>query len=117
MAEPGADPEFAYLTTVGRRTGARHTVELWYRRIGDTIWFLAGQRSDWIANARATPGVTVRIGLGEELAGTARIETGDDGGAAAARRALASRYQGWVEGAPLSGWAATSVALAVDLTT
>jgi deazaflavin-dependent oxidoreductase (nitroreductase family) len=91
VAEPGADPEFAYLTTVGRRTGARHTVELWYRRIGDTVWFLAGQRSDWIANARATPGVTVRIGPGELLAGTARIETGDDGGAAAARRALASR--------------------------
>ena len=40
MAE---DPEYAYLTTAGRRTGDAHIVELWYRRTDDgTVWFMAG---------------------------------------------------------------------------
>jgi deazaflavin-dependent oxidoreductase (nitroreductase family) len=108
------DPEFAYLTTTGSRTGAKHSVELWYRRLGDTAWFLAGQRSDWIANATAHPAVTIRIGSeSAELAGLARVVTGPD--ADDARRAMAARYDDWIEGQPLSGWALTATALAVDL--
>jgi deazaflavin-dependent oxidoreductase (nitroreductase family) len=112
--DPEDDPEFAYLTTTGRQTGSPHVVELWYRRIGDTVWFIAGQRSDWVANLVARPDVTVRIG-DDELAGTGRVEAGDAGGAGEARRALAARYQGWTPGRPLSGWATDGTVVAVDL--
>ena len=109
------DPEFAYLTTAGRKTGRAHTVELWYRRVGDTVWFIAGQPSDWVANLLADPAASVRIGDGTELAGTGRVEAGDAHGAARARRLLAERYQGWQQGQPLSSWATTGLAVAVDL--
>src|SRR5438477_10441564 len=109
------DPEFAYLTTIGRKTGRDHTVELWYRRIGDTVWFIAGQPSDWIANLLADDAASVRIGEGPLLTGTGRVEAGDAHGAARARRMLAERYQGWKEGQTLSGWATTGLAVAVDL--
>jgi deazaflavin-dependent oxidoreductase (nitroreductase family) len=109
------DPDFAYLTTLGRRSGRPHTVELWYRRVGDTVWFLAGQRSDWVANVAASPAAQVRIGDGPTRAGTGRVVTGDGGGAAEARRLMAARYQGWTEGEPLSTWASTATAVAVDL--
>lgn len=112
------DPEFAYLTTTGRKTGRPHTVELWYRRVGDTVWFIAGQPSDWVMNLVVTPAVTVRVGEdGDWLAGTGRVEVGDAHGAARARRLLAERYQGWTAAQPLSAWATTGMAVAVDLTT
>lgn len=103
------DPEFAYLTTTGRRTGTPHRIEIWYRRIGDVVWFLAGGRTsaDWVQNLIADPHVTIEIG-GEVLAATAFV---DDQDAPDARRALAARYQGWHEGQALSGWATGSLAV------
>ncbi len=117
MAEGAEDPDFAYLTTTGRKTGRPHTVELWYRRVGDTVWFLAGQPSDWVFNLVADPEASVRIGEGETFFGAGRIEAGDAHGAARARRLLAERYQGWREGTPLSIWATTGIAVALDIHT
>lgn len=105
------DPEYAYLTTTGRRTGAPHTVELWYRRTDDgTVWFMAGDRtSDWVRNAEADRSVRVRVGDGATLDGTAAVEEGGDD----LRRAFGARYQGWREGGELSGWARTATTIAV----
>ena len=107
------DPEFAYLTTTGRRTGEPHRIEIWYRRSGDVVWFLSGgrARSDWVKNLLADPHVTVEIG-DEVLAGTAFV---DDQDAPDARRALAARYQGWREGQALSGWATGAMAVGVRI--
>jgi deazaflavin-dependent oxidoreductase (nitroreductase family) len=107
------DHEYAYLTTTGRRTGKPHTVEIWYRRIGDVVWFLSGglHNADWVKNLQADPRATIAIGE-EVLTGTAFL---DDQAATDARRGLAARYQGWQEGEPLSGWAEHSLAVGVRL--
>lgn len=107
------DPEYAYLTTTGRRTGAPHRIEIWYRRIGDVVWFLAGggTASDWVKNVLADPRVSIEIG-DDVLTGTASV---DDQDAHEARRALAGRYQGWREGQALSGWATGSFAVGVRI--
>jgi len=107
------DPEFAYLTTIGRRTGAPHRIEIWYRRIGDVVWFLSGGRdtADWVQNVLADPNVTIEIG-DETISGTAFV---DDQDAHEARRALAARYQGWKEGQALSGWTTGSMAVGVRI--
>ena len=106
------DDEHAYLTTTGRRTGRPHTVELWYRRLGDVVWFVTDEpdRCDWLANARAHPDVTVRL-HDETYDGVARFDLDDT----EARRALAARYQGCTEGQPMSTWASSGTALAVVL--
>jgi deazaflavin-dependent oxidoreductase (nitroreductase family) len=105
------DPEYAYVTTTGRVSGRPHTVELWYRCIGDVVWFIAGggTSSDWVANLVAEPRVSVRIG-DDTFEGIASI---DDQDAPEARRALAVRYQGWREGQALSGWATTGLTVAI----
>lgn len=107
------DPDFAYLTTTGRRSGAPHRIEIWYRRIGDVMWFLAGGRtgSDWVQNLLADPHVTIEVG-DEVLRGTAFV---DDQDAPDARRALAARYQGWREGQALSEWATGALAVGVRI--
>lgn len=110
-----ADQPYAWLTTIGRRTGEPRTVELWFVLEGRTIWFLAGggEAAHWVRNAMAEPRVTVRLGQ-REHAGVARLpdRAGTEDGHA--RRAMATKYQGWREGRPLSGWAREALCVAVD---
>jgi deazaflavin-dependent oxidoreductase (nitroreductase family) len=106
---------FCYLTTAGRSTGRPHTVEIWFGLRDGTVYMLSGggHRSDWVKNLRAHPAVEVRI-RDRTFPGNARL-VGDEEEDAMARRLLASKYQRWSEGRPLSTWARTAVPVAVDL--
>ena len=55
--------KFAYLTTVGRKTGNPHTVELWFA-FADGKIFLSheGSYTDWMKNIKKTRRVRARIG-------------------------------------------------------
>jgi deazaflavin-dependent oxidoreductase (nitroreductase family) len=106
--------EFAYLTTIGRRTGREHRIEIWFGVNRGVVYMLSGggDRSDWVRNLRAKPRVRIRIG-GVERPARARVVTdaGEDG---TARRLLAAKYQSWREGAELSTWARTALVVAVE---
>lgn len=71
------EEQYCYLTTVGRRTGRRPEIEIWFAAVGDTIYLMNNGTnrppgaSDWIRNARANPPVSVRI-RGEQFAGESR---------------------------------------------
>ena len=114
---PLADTSFCYVTTSGRRTGNPHEIEIWFGwSEGRTIYLMAGggHRADWVRNMKAGPTVTVRI-ADQTFTGAARVvtEASEDG---LARRLLASKYQGWREGAEMSDWAKTALPVAIDLT-
>jgi deazaflavin-dependent oxidoreductase (nitroreductase family) len=109
------DQPFCYVTTTGRRTGRPHTIEIWFGEGEGTLYLLSGggDRSDWVRNIRKEPKVSVRIS-GQERQGVARfVEDPDEEGAA--RRLLASKYQDWQEGRPLSRWASSARVVAIDL--
>jgi deazaflavin-dependent oxidoreductase (nitroreductase family) len=110
-----ADLDFCYLTTVGRRTGLERTIEIWFALEEDVLYMLSGggDRSDWVRNLQRNPRVSVRLGTSTRP-GNARI-VDDSDEEAHARRLLAGKYQGWREGKRLSGWARTSLPVAVDL--
>lgn len=118
MQLPGgaADQAYVWLTAVGRRSGLARTVELWYGLAGSTLYFLAGggKSAGWVQNSLAAQSVSVRIAGGTYRGRARPVEPGtaENG---AARRLLATKYQGWSEGRPLSGWARTSFCLALDL--
>lgn len=69
-----ASAPYAYLTTIGRRTGHPHRIEIWFATQDGRVYLLAGgrDRSDWVRNLQANPQVTVEIG-DESHAGIARI--------------------------------------------
>jgi deazaflavin-dependent oxidoreductase (nitroreductase family) len=106
---------FCYVTTTGRRTGRSHTIEIWFGERDGSLYLLSGggDRSDWVRNIRDEPRVSVRVG-DRVRPGVARL-VDDPGEQIAARRLLASRYQGWQEGQPLSRWASTALVVAIDL--
>jgi deazaflavin-dependent oxidoreductase (nitroreductase family) len=115
-----ADLDFSNLTTTGRKSGLPRTIEIWFAVDGEpgTVYLLSGGRahSDWVKNIKQNPRVSIEIG-DRTFAGVARIvndgqEQEED---ARARRLLAAKYQGWAVGKKLSGWARTSLPLAIDV--
>jgi deazaflavin-dependent oxidoreductase (nitroreductase family) len=57
------DDDFCYLTTLGRKSGRPHEIEIWFALEGATLYMLAGagEESDWVRNLRAEPAVTVKV--------------------------------------------------------
>ena len=109
------DQDFCYLTTSGRRTGNPHTIEIWFGARDGTLYLLSGggRRSDWVRNLEARPEVHVRIAE-RAWPAVARV-VADEDEEQLARSLLASKYQGWREGARMSGWARTALPVALDL--
>ena len=84
MTEPEpsayADESFCYLTTTGRRSGRRHTIEIWFAVDRGVVYLMAGgrDRSDWVRNLVANPAVGLRIGTHEWDARARTVEPGTD---------------------------------------
>ncbi|NUR95733.1 MAG: nitroreductase family deazaflavin-dependent oxidoreductase [Kribbellaceae bacterium] len=108
------DQTYCYLTTVGRRSGRRHTIEIWFALSGSTLYLLSGERdrSDWVRNLIARPAVGVRI-ADEEFTGHARVVS-DPAEDARARELVSGKYQPDYAG-DLSEWKTGSLPIAIDL--
>jgi deazaflavin-dependent oxidoreductase (nitroreductase family) len=104
-----AGEDVCHLRTVGRTTGQWHTVELWFCAEDGRVAFLSGggEHADWVRNLRARPEADVVI-RGRTLAGRASFPAGTDR-EQRVRELLASKYQRWSAGRPLSGWARESL--------
>ena len=115
--QPGwASEPFCYVTTTGRRTGAAHTIEIWFGVEEGSFYLLAEgrERADWVKNMKATPEVTVKL-KDETFQAVARVVT-DEVEQGRARRMLAAKYQDWEEGTPMSDWAQTALVMALTPT-
>jgi deazaflavin-dependent oxidoreductase (nitroreductase family) len=110
-----AGEDFCYLTTVGRRSGKPHTIEIWFARRDGNLYLLSGggEKADWVRNLRKTPSVKVRIGS-RTVTAQAREVTADDEDALA-RRLLDEKYMGWKAGKRLSSWARNAVPVKIEL--
>ena len=77
--EPFIEVENCYVTTIGRRTGNAHEIEIWFGVSDGTLYLISGTgpKADWYLNMIAEPEVTVRID-DQTRAGTARVITDPD---------------------------------------
>ena len=64
------------ITTVGRRSGRPHEIEIWFGVMDDTLYVISGNgpSADWYRNALANPQVWVRL-AGDVHTGIARDVT------------------------------------------
>lgn len=112
-AERWADERNAYLTTIGRVSGRKHRIEIWFGVHDGDLYMLAGSRdrADWVRNIRKNPRVTIQLG-DETRSAVARIlEDGTDEDQLA-REVLVSKYR---DGDDLKEWGANSLAIAMDI--
>ena len=107
------EDEFCYVTTIGRRTGETHTIEIWFAREGRTVYLLAGEaeRSDWVRNIKADPTVGLRIGE-ERWVATGRVVTNREEDALARKLLLEKYAPGYSE--DLTEWGQTALPVAID---
>jgi deazaflavin-dependent oxidoreductase (nitroreductase family) len=102
------------LETIGRVSGEPRAVEIWFAAAGERLYLLAGGRDDahWVRNVRANPRVRLLCG-DRTFRGQAHVIEGESD-EDVARKALATKYQGWREGRRLSDWARNSLPVAID---
>ncbi len=115
MFERLASADFAYLSTVGRKTGRRHRVEIWFAFARGTVYLLSGggEDADWVRNARKTPEVRIQIGTRSVAARARLIRPRIED--RRARELLDAKYMGWKPGRRLSSWARGALPIAIDL--
>jgi len=114
------DEEFCYLTTIGRRSGRAHEIEIWFafppKGDGHTLYMMAGgrERADWVRNLLHDPAATIRIAA-RRWPAVARAVVPDTAEDTLARELLCTKYQGWHTGQPLGEWGSTALPVAFQL--
>jgi deazaflavin-dependent oxidoreductase (nitroreductase family) len=107
-----AGEQYVYLTTIGRRTGRPHRIEIWFAAENGRMYLLSGRRdlSDWVRNLRANARVTVELGDATH-AGTARVIQPDTAEDRRARELLVDKYR---KGNDLGNWGRTALPVVIE---
>jgi deazaflavin-dependent oxidoreductase (nitroreductase family) len=107
--------DVAFLTTVGRKSGRRHRIEIWFALRGRRIYLLSGggESADWVQNIIWNGRVRIQVGS-RSVAARGRIvrRTTED---RLARGLLDAKYMDWQPGRKLSVWARGATPVAIDL--
>jgi deazaflavin-dependent oxidoreductase (nitroreductase family) len=95
-----AEPQYLYLTMVGRRSGRPREIEIWFTRHGACYYLVAehGERAQWVRNLRAEPAVRVRVGDRTFAARARVVDAGAEPVLAQAVRQRSERKYGWGDG-------------------
>jgi len=57
------EPQYLYLTTIGRVSGQRREIEIWFTSLGNCYYVIAEyETSSWVQNVRANSKVQFRVG-------------------------------------------------------
>jgi len=104
MAEPIARriyrPEFLYLTTTGRKTGAPHEIEIWYVAHEGRYYLLAEhrERTHWVQNILHNPQISFWVeGVTYEGSGRAIDPLAEPALTAEVAALMNAKYQ-WSDG-------------------
>ncbi len=98
-----SEPEYLYLTTIGRVTGQPREIEIWYTTANGKYYVLAEHReqAQWVKNLQRNSRVHVRVGE-REFDATARVLDGerDHDTYELARQLENTKYE-WDDGLPV----------------
>lgn len=106
--------KFIHLTTKGRATGKRHTVELWFAAKNSDVYLShEGAETDWMRNIKQSGQVSFEIG-GLTFNGHARyLEDGTDE-AWKGKLALYGKYYGKATREVIEDWFSLSTVIVIE---
>lgn len=108
--DAGKHEEFIYLTTIGRKTGKSHTVELWFALAEGKIYLShEGKYTDWMKNITKNEQVDVRIGS-LNLKANAKVAK-EAAARESGKRALYEKYYGKAAKGIIGDWFELSIVL------
>jgi deazaflavin-dependent oxidoreductase (nitroreductase family) len=108
-----ASEPYLYLTTIGRRTGRPHRIEIWFAAHGGRLYLLSGGRghADWVRNIQVNPQVTVELG-DERHVGMAHVLERSTAEDQLARELLVVKYADSEDN--LDEWGRTSLPIVIE---
>ncbi len=110
-----AAEKFIHLTTKGRKTGKRHTVELWFALSGARVYLShEGKETDWMKNVEKDSKVGFEIGE-RHFTGSARLLEDSTEEAWSGKVALYEKYYGIASDEIIEDWFSLSKLVAIDL--
>ncbi len=106
--------KFIHITTLGRRTGKQHVVELWFAIANGKVYLShEGQETDWMKNIAQNPEVTFEIG-GKCFKGRGRYVQDGAEGTSVGKVALYEKYYGKAEREIIEDWFSLSKLLMIE---
>ena len=108
----GGEP-FLYLTTLGRRTGRPHRIEIWFAECGGRLYLMSGgrDRADWVRNIESDQRVSIELG-NETHEGVAHIVATHTAEDQRARELLMAKYADSED--DLDEWGRNSLPVVID---
>ena len=108
-----ASEPYVYLTTIGRRMGRPHRIEIWFAVEAGRVYLLSGgrERADWVRNLQAHPRVTVELG-DETHVGAARVVRAGTAEDQRARELLVGKYEESAD--DLDEWGRTALPVVIE---
>jgi deazaflavin-dependent oxidoreductase (nitroreductase family) len=109
-----ADEKYIYLTTIGRKTGNPHTVELWFSIAKEKIYLShEGKHTDWMKNISKNNRVEFRI---RNIRFKGRAQIFRDGEAfEIGKHALYIKYYGKASEDIIDDWFSESAVIEISL--
>jgi deazaflavin-dependent oxidoreductase (nitroreductase family) len=93
------EPQYLYLTTIGRRSGEPRTIEIWFTEHEGRYYVIAEYAtSNWVENIRADAAVRVRVGEAEFKAVARVIDATSEPELHARIQQLSENKYGWGDG-------------------
>ena len=94
---------YLYFTTIGRISGERREIEIWFVESNGNFYILAEHfhNAQWVKNIKQNPRVHVRIGNLEFDATARALDEDRDRDAWKTAQKLSSEKYGWGEGLPV----------------
>lgn len=98
-----AGETYLYLTTIGRRSGKSHVIEIWYVEHEGCYYIVSekGETAHWVQNIRANPAIRFRLGtdMNDGVAATDGLASiPEDAMLIAAVKAKMDAKYGWSNG-------------------
>jgi len=102
-AQSVEDQQVLYLNTIGRRTGLRRQIEIWFVVCRERFYLFAemGEAAGWIKNIRRNPNVAIRIKEYQTEATARVLDREADRQLWDEVAAIAERKYGWGDGLPV----------------
>lgn len=90
--------EYLYLTTIGRKSGKPHEIEIWFVEHEGNYYLVSEhyERSHWVLNIQANPQISFRVG-DQTFEGVGRVISSENEIAPAISAKMDAKY-GWSEG-------------------
>ena len=95
-----SEPQYLYLTTMGRHSGRPREIEIWFTRLDGRYYLIAEHRAraQWVRNLLADPAVRVRVGRTTFHARARVVDARIEDGLARAVRKLSETKYRWGDG-------------------